>query len=123
MKRFHVPPGTLDADNVQLDGAVAHRMSRVLRLRAGDEAALFDGDGFEARVRLDAVDDRAVTATVLERYEGLAEPLVKVSLYQSITKGERFDWLLEKGTEIGVARFVPLITARSVIKPSDGSAR
>jgi 16S rRNA (uracil1498-N3)-methyltransferase len=123
VKRFHVPPGTLDADNVQLDGAVAHRMSRVLRLRAGDEAALFDGDGFEARVRLDAVDDRAVTATVLERYEGLAEPLVKVSLYQSITKGERFDWLLEKGTEIGVARFVPLITARSVIKPSDGSAR
>jgi 16S rRNA (uracil1498-N3)-methyltransferase len=46
-----------------------------------------------------------------------------VNLYQSIMKGDRFEWLLEKGTEIGVARFVPLITARAVVKPEAGGNR
>ncbi|HEX5479378.1 MAG TPA: 16S rRNA (uracil(1498)-N(3))-methyltransferase [Dehalococcoidia bacterium] len=115
-RRFYVPADTIAGDSVEIDGDLAHRIVKVLRLRAGDEIALFDGSGTDARVRIDAVMAHVVTATVVERAPGPMEPRVGVSLYQSITKGERFEWLLEKGTEIGVSRFVPLITARSVVR-------
>jgi 16S rRNA (uracil1498-N3)-methyltransferase len=112
----------LDAGVVELEGDLAHRVTKVLRLRAGDEIALFDGTGVEARVRIDEAGTRHVTATIVERGKSPAEPRVQVHLYQSITKGERFEWLVEKGTEIGVARFVPLIAARAVVKtPADGA--
>ena len=114
-RRFFVDPGTLAGDAVTLDGDLAHRLAKVLRLRPGAEIALFDGSGREATVRIERVDDRTVRARVIERYDGPPEPRVRLHLYQSITKGERFEWLLEKGTEIGVARFVPLVAARAVV--------
>lgn len=122
-RRFFVAPPALDGDDVELDGALAHRIARVLRLRAGDEIVLFDGTGGEARARVDSVDERRVGASVIERRAGTPEPSVRVTLYQSITKGERFEWLLEKGTEIGAARFVPLMTARAVVKTPGGGNR
>ncbi|HYM16455.1 MAG TPA: 16S rRNA (uracil(1498)-N(3))-methyltransferase [Dehalococcoidia bacterium] len=123
IRRFYVPPPALASDHVELDAALARRLSRVLRLRAGQEIALFDGVGAEARLRLDSLTDRRAAATVLERYPAPPEPPVRVRLYQSITKGERFEWLLEKGTEIGVASFVPLIAARAVVKTGATATR
>jgi len=123
MRRFFVAPGVLARDAVVLDAALSHRLAKVLRLRAGAEVALFDGTGAEARVRLDAVSDRALGASIVERYASPAEPRVKVHLYQSITKGERFEWLLEKATELGVARIVPLLTARAVVKTAGAGDR
>jgi len=117
-RRFYVAPGTLVGDTIALDEALTRRLAKVLRLRAGDEILLFDGAGDEARVRIDAISDRAAEARIIERVEGPAEPRVRVHLYQSVTKGERFEWLLEKATEIGVARFVPIVTARAVVKAS-----
>jgi 16S rRNA (uracil1498-N3)-methyltransferase len=116
LRRFYIDPPALDADRVELPAALAHRLAKVLRLRAAAEIALFDGSGAEARVRLEELTERRGVAIVVERYDAPAEPHVKLHLYQSITKGERFEWLLEKGTEIGVARFVPIIAARAVVK-------
>lgn len=123
-RRFFVEPAALqDADNVTLDGALAHRLAKVLRLRAGDEIVLFGGEGVDITARIDDINERRVALSIISRAEGPPEPRVKVSLYQSITKGDRFEWLLEKGTEIGVCRFVPLLTARSVVKPEAGGNR
>ncbi len=122
-RRFYVERLTADRDIVAIDGALAQRIAKVLRLRAGDEVVLFDGGGEEVRVRLDRVAERGVGGRVVERFEGPREPHVKVSLYQSITKGERFEWLLEKGTEIGVWRFVPLIASRAVVRPGAESQK
>ncbi len=115
-RRFHVEPGTIAADQLILDGPIAHRLTKVLRLRAGESIILFDGDGQDVLARLDNVSDRRIEATVLERTPGPAESPTTVHLYQSITKGERFEWLVEKATEIGVGRIVPLVTARAVVK-------
>jgi 16S rRNA (uracil1498-N3)-methyltransferase len=108
---------------VTLEGALAHRLARVLRLRAGDTITLFDGEGTDAVVRIERVGERAVAGQIVARAESLAEPRVKVHLYQSITKGERFEWLLEKGTEIGVAAFAPLLAARAVVKTAGEGSR
>lgn len=122
-RRFFVPPPALDRDVVALDGALARRISSVLRLRAGDEIVLFDGGGIDVRLRIEAADERVVRGSVVGRYDGPAEPPARVGLYQSVTKGERFDWLLEKATEVGVGRFVPLIAARSVVRPAEGGGK
>lgn len=122
-RRFFVPPPALDGDDVTLEGALAHRLVRVLRLRAGDEAVLFDGRGGEALARIESAGERRVRASIIARRDGTPEPTVRVHLYQSITKGERFDWLIEKGTEIGAARFVPLLTARAVVRTAAGGQR
>ena len=117
MRRFYVEPKTTASDPVELDGPLAHRIAKVLRLRAGDEIALFDGSGMDVHVRLDDVSDRRVAGSVLAPTNGPAEPRVRVHLYQSITKADRFEWLIEKGTELGVASVVPLVTARAVVRP------
>ncbi len=122
-RRFYIEPRAIDGERVTLDSGLAHRLFAVLRARVGDEVTLFDGGGDDVRVRIETLSDRVATAMVIERRQGPAEPHVGVHLYQSITKGERFEWLLEKATEVGVRRFVPLVTARAVVRPRGESAK
>ena len=122
-RRFFVDAGTIAGDDVTLDSDLARRLTKVLRLRSGAEIALFDGSGEDAIVRIDGADEHLVRAHVIERRQGPPEPRVRLHLYQSITKGERFEWLLEKGTEIGVSRFVPLLAARAVVTTDGGGNR
>jgi 16S rRNA (uracil1498-N3)-methyltransferase len=122
-RRFFVDAATIARDDVMIDGDLAHRLTKVLRLRPGAEIALFDGSGHEAVVRIERGDERSVAARVVERRAGPTEPRVRLHLYQSITKGERFEWLLEKGTEVGVSHFVPLVAARAVVTTKGESNR
>lgn len=122
-RRFFAGAGALAADRFDLDVALAHRLTHVLRARAGDELVLFDGEGTDARVRIDAVGQRAITVEVVERRESPAEPRAKLHLYQSISKGERFEWLVEKATEVGAHHIIPLIAGRSVVRTQGDAAR
>lgn len=122
-RRFYVEPGTLARDDATLSGPLARRLANVLRLRPGDEVALFDGAGTDARARVETVSAGAVTVRVVDRVPSPAEPKTRVTVYQSITKGERFEWLVEKLTEIGVSRIVPLVCARAVVRPDAGGAK
>jgi 16S rRNA (uracil1498-N3)-methyltransferase len=123
MRRFYVAPGAIDGESVILDSALAQRLANVLRLKAGDRIALFDGGGDDATVRLTSVTARRIAGEVETRAPGPPESRTRVHLYQSITKGERFEWLVEKATEIGVASVTPLLTARAVVKTAGGGAR
>jgi 16S rRNA (uracil1498-N3)-methyltransferase len=82
---------------------------------------LFDGSGEDVEIKLDAVSPKSVAGSVTCRSAGPPERRTAVHLYQCITKGERFDWLVEKATEVGVSRIIPLITARSVVRAEAGS--
>jgi 16S rRNA (uracil1498-N3)-methyltransferase len=117
---FFVPPDVFSGDEVRLEGDLARRLSRVLRLKAGAAVVLLDGSGLEYETRLDAVGPQRVTGTVVGRRPGRPEPRVRLVLYQSLVKGERFDWVLEKGTELGVAAFVPLLSQRNVVRAAPG---
>jgi len=120
LHRFFVHPDVFSGDEVRLEGDLAHRLSRVLRLEAGAAVVLLDGSGLEYETRLDVVGPQRVTGKVLGRRPGRAEPRVRLVLYQSLVKGERFDWVLEKGTELGVAAFVPLLSRRNVVRAAPG---
>lgn len=116
MRRFFVPAGSVRGGQVSLGAETAHRLARVLRLRPGDHLILADGER-DYEVELTAVSPRAVAARVLGERDPPPAPAVELVLYQSLIRPNRFDLVLEKGTELGVARFVPVVSARSQVRP------
>jgi 16S rRNA (uracil1498-N3)-methyltransferase len=91
-------------------------MERVLRL--GEHVLLLDNSGRQYEVELTALTAKAAQGIVLASSEGAGEPSVRLVLYQTLIKGQRFDWVLEKGTELGVAGFVPIVSSRAVVRAS-----
>jgi 16S rRNA (uracil1498-N3)-methyltransferase len=123
MHRFFVPTNHRTANDIILAGDIAHQIARVLRLRPNEEIVLVPTDAPDAvewRVRLAAVEARGVTGTVIAERPGLPEPTCAVTLCTAVLKGERFDWLVQKATELGVAAIQPVITANTVRKVGPG---
>ena len=87
----------------------------------GAEIVLFDGSGMEWTVRLDGVARDHAAGRVLSSEKGRGEPTVRLTLYQGVMKGNKFDWTLQKGTELGVSAFVPMQCQRSVPQPRSES--
>ncbi len=118
-KRFYVP-GPLTAGARQLGGSEAHHLLHVLRLGVGQSVILFDGQGFEASADVTAIANGGVDLHVVDVRPTETEPAVDVILAAAVPKGDRFGWLIEKATELGIRRFVPLVTERSVVIPGEG---
>jgi len=109
MNRFFVDD--LSPERIPLPPAVAHQVSRVLRLRDGDEILLLDGSGRQARCRL-----AADACEVVERGEAGGEPRHRLSVCQALIKGDRLDEVVRHGTEIGIAEFRLIVTERCVVR-------
>lgn len=92
-----------------------HHARDVLRMRAGEEVELFTASGRSARAVLREVSEAAVLAEVTQIVE--AGTRFELTIASAIPKGARADWMIEKLSELGVSRFVPLMTARSVVHP------
>jgi 16S rRNA (uracil1498-N3)-methyltransferase len=105
---------------VTLDGPEARHLSQVCRLRPGDAVCLFNGDGYEYPARIVAVERRLVELEVLERAGPARELPYRVDIAAPLPRGDRAQFLVEKLTELGVARYVPLETQRSVVHPREG---
>jgi 16S rRNA (uracil1498-N3)-methyltransferase len=112
LRRFFVPAGSVRARNVTMGPEMAHRLGRVLRFKRGDRVVLSEG-GRDFEVEITGISGNALTAVVVSEREAPAEPAIRLTLYQSLIRQNRFDLVLEKGAEIGVARFVPVIAART----------
>jgi 16S rRNA (uracil1498-N3)-methyltransferase len=115
LRRFFVPRGSVRARNVTLGPELAHRLGRVLRLKRGDHIVLSEGGPHDFEAQITAVSGQALTAVVVGERDAPREPVVAITLYQSLIRQNRFDLVLEKGTELGVSRFVPMIAARSQV--------
>ena len=107
MKRFFVSPESINGEDVLLTGGVVHRITRVLRMSPGDKVILLDGSGAEFLVVLLSIGRDIVSGRVFDASKDSNEPKVHITLYQAILKGAKLDWVLQKGTELGITRFVP----------------
>ena len=125
MNRFFVSPESIVGEQVVLSGEVAHRISRVLRKSEGDEVILVDNSGLEYHARLGTFSRNLISGQILSVQEGVNEPHVWINLYLSLLKADKFDWALQKGTEIGISQFVPLVCERSSVdkKASNNDSR
>ncbi len=112
LHRFFVPPGAVSEGRVILPDGPADQVSRVLRMRPGDEIAVFDGSGAEWSVTLDEMTGQRVSGDVGDERRPATEPLTRVTICQAMIKPELFELVLQKCTELGASRFIPLATSR-----------
>lgn len=119
MHRFFVPPSWIQGNTVKLSGSVVHQIRDVLRLKPGDTIVVLDDSGWEYQVRLAAVEQGEVIGQIEQKVLPRTEPRTKITLYQSLLKGDKFEWILQKGTELGVVEFVPMVSDRCVISSVD----
>ena len=113
LKGVNAEPGRL----VDL-APISHQLRSVLRLEPGSVITLLDGSGAAFPTRIDSLNAVEATGRVLAKQLVRSEPGLQLTLYQCVLKRERFEWVLQKGTELGVSRFVPVISSRTVVRPA-----
>jgi 16S rRNA (uracil1498-N3)-methyltransferase len=114
--RFYTPH-PLGAGEFVLDGLEAHHLAAVRRFGPGDRVTLFNGDGREYPAEVVSVGKRSVALAVSPAVEADRELGFELVVASALPKGDRADFLVEKLTELGATRFVPLVTSRSVVVP------
>jgi 16S rRNA (uracil1498-N3)-methyltransferase len=102
---------------LRLSADEAKHLSRVCRLTVGDQVEVFDGQGFAANSEIVAIHDDWVDLVVVGTPLLERRPACSLALATAVPKGERFDWLVEKATELGVDRLIPILCERSVVEP------
>ena len=118
MPRFYIPPFAWNPDRLALDSAEAHHAVDVLRMKEGDRATVFNGEGSEAEVEFAKVGRQGVELRRLSVHK--APPLAcRVTLGQAIPKGKNMELILEKATELGAAEIVPLLSERTVVRGTE----
>ncbi len=115
MHRFFVAPELVQQPGavVTLPKELAHQVRDVLHLQAGEQVVLLDNSGDEIVASVASVNKNAVAAQLLERRPGKGASPVRIILCQGLLKSARFEWILEKGTELGVSVFSPILCRRS----------
>ena len=116
MHRFFVPPSHIEEDRVTLPSDAARQLARVLRARPGDGVIVLDDSGYEHTVVLDSVSPRQASGVISKSNVGQGEASLSITLYQGLMKADRFEYVLQKGTEIGISRFVPMVSERTVAR-------
>lgn len=114
--RIHVDQPLTPATEVPLPAQAAEHVARVLRMNAGDTLTVFNGDGCDYAATLVSVGKRDVVIRIEGREEIANESPLQLTLAQGVARGEKMDLIVQKATELGVARIVPLFTERSEVK-------
>ena len=115
MSCFYVQPRDVMGDRLILRGEEVHHCVRVSRRGKGDVIEVVDGTGTGYEVRIERVEEEELEGKIVAVWPEWGEPRHKVTLAQSLIKGDGFDWVVEKTTELGVHRIVPMETRRTVV--------
>ncbi len=124
--RFFVRSDAIDlAANVVAfdDVAQVKQITGVLRLGRGDKIDVLDGSGTIYRVCLSDIGKKSVVCTIEEKLDAVPGFAFSLSIALPLLRGERFEWAIEKLTELGVSEIVPLVCHRTVVRPADNDRR
>ncbi|MBI4725751.1 16S rRNA (uracil(1498)-N(3))-methyltransferase [candidate division TA06 bacterium] len=117
---FYAPPENVSERQIIITGEEARHIAKALRHKKGDLLTIVDGQGGEYLCSIAAAAEHTVTANIVNKLRKSHEPIAKVTLAQAVPKGQRMDFAVEKGTELGLYAIVPLITKNSVARPGEG---
>lgn len=121
---FYAPAEQFSGDHVLIREEELHHLARVLHHKVGDRVTVVDGAGMAA---LDSeiveITREFARARILKKVRRYGEPFVHLTLAQAVPKGSRFDWVIEKGTEVGVSEFIPTLCARGEVEAGAGKVQ
>ncbi|MZP28806.1 16S rRNA (uracil(1498)-N(3))-methyltransferase [Heliobacterium undosum] len=123
MHRFLFEPRNLTGDRVYLDREESQHLSKVLRLRAGDTVLAFDGQGNEYEAVVAEITGDKVCLESLRPTGASREAPIRLWLLQGVAKGEKMDLVIQKATELGVEKILPVLTERSVVRLDAAKAK
>lgn len=112
MHRFYVPNIDASDRSITLDGAVARQLKNVLRAESGERVRLFDGSGSEWEVEINHIGRNEVSTTLISAVEPVAEPATRVTMLLGLARPERIELAIQKCTELGAVRFIPVMSER-----------
>lgn len=116
MPRIYITtPLTINSE-IMIDGSAGNHISRVLRLKPGENVTLFNGEGGEYSATLTAIERKTAHAHIDNFDPREYESPLQITLIQGISRGERMDYTLQKSVELGVNRIIPLSTERCNVK-------
>ena len=116
LTRVYVEAELTAGSSIDLPPDTASHLAKVLRARAGDELILFNGDGREYSGAIEAVRGSRVAASVGDSRQVARESPLSITLVQCVPRGDRMDFIVQKATELGVVRIVPVLSQRSVVR-------
>lgn len=114
MHRFYVEDRVGSGIKADIKGDEARHIRNVLRLKIGDNVVLFDGSGQEFKCRVEAFGKDSVSLEIIEAREGDTESPIEIVLGQGVPKSDKMDLIIQKSTELGVSRIVPIFTERVI---------
>jgi 16S rRNA (uracil1498-N3)-methyltransferase len=116
MQRYFVAPEQFSGDTVTIGGEDARHIAKVMRGKEGDKLIVSDGVSREALVAIVHIEIGEITANVVEVLEMTHEPRVKITVAQSLPKGDKMETVIQKCTEIGAVSFLPFLSERTIVQ-------
>lgn len=114
LQRFFVEENLVLGKEITIeDSEFIHQVVKVFRKRSGDQIVLLDNSGFEFLSTIVSLNKKEIVVHVEERKEVENKQKIEVTLFASLIKKDKFEWVLEKCTELGVSYFIPVISERS----------
>ena len=119
VQRYFVPSDQLDGTAVRVEGNDAHHIMNVLRMKDGDQILCVFDEGKSALVKLEKITNESVFGSVIEWMAEEKELPVHVTIVSGLPKGDKLEYIVQKGTELGANSFIPFIAERSIVKWDD----
>jgi 16S rRNA (uracil1498-N3)-methyltransferase len=123
MRRFTIAPDRIDGGRVTFDRDESRHLARVLRLRPGDTVIGADGSGRDYTVRIETIGAEEATGTILAVATRAVESSLRITLVQGVPKGDKMEQIIRAATELGVARVLPALTERTIVRLEPGRWR
>ena len=117
MPTFFVASEAIVPPTVRITGPLLRHLRQSLRLQPGETLSITDDRGMRYRAEIAEITSEALTGTILETMSTPAKTGPSIVLAQSLLKGEKMDWVIQKATELGMDRIVPVLTSHSVVRP------
>src|SRR4030042_2594649 len=121
MARFYIPQPKIEDGFLRVEGSEVRHIRRVLRLKLGDEIIVFDGEAKDYKGMIVEEGPSSVLIRVQSIFSSKRESPLEITMAQSLLKGEKMDYLIQKATELGIKKIIPFLSSRSVPLPEKKS--
>jgi len=116
MHRFFLTDFRRVKERIQIfDSEQVHQIKNVLRLKPGEEVVVFDSGGQQFLIILESINN-FIIGKILKEIKKNVEPKIKINLYQALLKKDKFEQIVKWGTSLGINKFVPVVTERSIVR-------